>query len=82
MLIGERRWNLKSNSGIDVRLPQDNPQEALKTLAEMERQNRILEKDILAIDLRVPGKMEVLLTEEGAAAHADQQPKKKPGSDI
>ena len=82
VLIGERRWNLKSNSGIDVRLPQDNPQEALKTLAEMERQNRILEKDILAIDLRVPGKMEVLLTEEGAAAHADQQPKKKPGSDI
>lgn len=82
VLIGERRWNLKSNNGIDVRLPQNNPQDALKTLAEIERQSRILEKDILAIDLRVPGKMEVLLTEEGAAAHADHQPKKKPGSDI
>jgi len=80
--IGERRWNLKTNSGIDVKLPQQNPQEALKILAETERQNRILEKDILAIDLRVPGKMEVLLTENGAATRSDHQPKKKPGSDI
>ena len=80
--IGERRWNLKTNSGIDVKLPQQNPQDALKQLAEIERQSRILEKDIRAIDMRVPGKMEVLLTDEAAAARTDHQPKKKPGSDI
>ena len=82
VFVGERRWNLKSNSGIDVKLPQENPADALKLLAEMERQSRILEKDILGIDLRVPGKMEVLLTESAAETRIEHQPKKKPGSDI
>ena len=43
---------------------------ALATLARMQRDTRILDKDILWIDLRTPGKVAVRLTEEGLASRA------------
>ncbi len=79
VLVDERRWNLKLKSGIDVKLPERNPQAAIATLLKLERQSRILERDILAIDLRTPDRTFVRLSQEAAdawaAAHA---PKKAP----
>ena len=34
VLIGERRWNLKLKNGIDVKLPETDPQAAIATLAQ------------------------------------------------
>jgi len=80
-LIGGRRWNLKTTGGLDVKLPEQNPAEALKMLTEIERQSRILEKDILSLDLRVPGKIEARLTQTAADLRAENAPKKKAGSE-
>lgn len=53
--IGERRWNLSLDNGVEVRLPQDQPQQALRRLAQIERDEMILDRAVAAIDMRSPG---------------------------
>jgi cell division protein FtsQ len=76
VLIGERRWNLKMNSGVDVKLPERDPLSAMATLLTLQRQSRILDRDVLSLDLRIEGKVFARLTEEAAAARAEARPKK------
>ncbi len=77
VLVGQRRWNLHLKSGIDVKLPEADPEAAVASLVRLERQSRILERDALAIDLRVPGRVFVRLSEDAAAAWADNHATKK-----
>jgi cell division protein FtsQ len=77
MLVSGRRWNLKMDNGMDVRLPELGAADALARLAKLEREQKILEKDVLAIDLRMADRVVVRLTEEAASARADAL-KKKP----
>jgi len=76
VLIGERRWNLKLASGVDVKLPEINPLGAMATLLRLQRQSRILERDVLSLDLRVEGRLFARLSEEAAAARVEAHPKK------
>jgi cell division protein FtsQ len=77
VLVGQRRWNLRLKSGVDVKLPEDNPEAAIAELLSLQRQSRILDKDMLALDFRVPGRVFVRLTEDAAAAWADGHAAKK-----
>lgn len=77
VLVGQRRWNLRLKSGVDVKLPEDNPQAAIGELLILQRQSRILDKDALAFDFRVPGRVFIRLTEDAAAAWAQAHPAKK-----
>ncbi len=80
VLIGERRWNLKLTNGIDVKLPETDPQAAIATLLRLQREQRILDKDVLALDFRAPDRVFVRLTQEASAAWAEAHaPKKKEG---
>ena len=79
MLVGERRWNLKMKSGLDVKLPEDNPEEAIARFARLARDARVLDKDLVSVDLRVPDRMIGRLTEEAAALRADSLARKKKG---
>ncbi len=80
VLIGERRWNLKLTNGIDVKLPETDPQAAIATLLRLQREQRILDKDVLALDFRAPDRVFVRLTQEASAAWAEgHAPKKKEG---
>jgi cell division protein FtsQ len=76
VLIGERRWNLKMKSGLEVKLPENDPLSAMATLVSLQRQSRILDRDVLALDMRVEGKIFARLSEEAAAARAQARPKK------
>jgi cell division protein FtsQ len=79
VLVGERRWNMRLKSGIDIKLPETDPEAAVATLLKLERDGRILERDVLAIDLRSPDRAFVRLTEESATAWAEAHaPKKEP----
>lgn len=71
-LVGERRWTLKLKNGIDVKLPEEEPAKALALLAEVERDQKLLSKDIIGIDLRLPGQIVVRLSEEAAQARNEQ----------
>jgi len=78
VLIGGRRWNLKLRNGVDVKLPEDDPEAAVAKLLKLQREQRILDKDVLALDFRAPDRVFVRLTQESAAAWADAHaPKKK-----
>lgn len=57
--VGGRRWDLRLDNGIDVRLPEQGVDRAWARLAEAERRERLLARDVDMIDLRVPDRFVV-----------------------
>jgi cell division protein FtsQ len=84
VLVAERRWNVMLKNGIDVQLPEAEVEQALDTLVKLDRDNKILSRDIATIDLRLPDRVTVRLSDEAAAARLDalkaKAPKKKGGA--
>jgi len=60
--VGGRRWNLRLDSGIDIALPEEDASNAWHRLAELERSEGILERDIQMVDLRLPDRLVVRAT--------------------
>lgn len=54
-----RRWNLRLDNGVDVRLPEDGPGAAWAQLARIQREHGLLERDVTTIDLRLPDRLVV-----------------------
>src|SRR5688572_23193337 len=69
--VGERRWNLRLADGIDVRLPENNVGAALAALTRLDKDEKLFSRDITAIDLRLPDRLTVRLSEDAAKARAD-----------
>jgi cell division protein FtsQ len=69
--VGERRWNLRLADGIDVRLPENDVGAALATLTKLDKDENLFSRDITAIDLRLPDRLTVRLSEDAAKARAD-----------
>ena len=84
VFVAERRWNVMLKNGIDVRLPEADVGQALDALVKLDRDNKILSRDIAAIDLRLADRITVQLSDEAAAARLDafkaKAPKKKGGA--
>jgi len=55
--VGNRRWNIRLVGDIDVRLPEDNPVDAWRRLAEYDRSHNVLSRDVLVFDLRQPDRL-------------------------
>ena len=83
IFVAERRWNLRLKNGIDVRLPETDVPRALATLARLDREKSLLSRDIAAVDLRLPDRLTVRLSDAAAAAREEAlkkaAPKKKGG---
>ena len=62
--VGERRWNLRLDGGIDVQFPEDGLKDAWNALAEMTRRGELFSRDVVTIDLRLPDRLVVRLTPE------------------
>ncbi len=76
VLVDGRRWNLRLRNGVDIELPEADPLSAISTLLSLERDSRLLEREILSVDLRTKGKVFVRLTPDAVAARAAARPKK------
>lgn len=50
--IENRRWNMYTNDGIIIMLPEENPTAAIGTLISLHNNHHILDKDIQMIDMR------------------------------
>jgi cell division protein FtsQ len=50
--IGDRRWDLRLKGGITVKLPEKDIGLAVKMLADAQVNDRLMDKDIIAIDMR------------------------------
>ena len=80
VLVAQRRWNLRLKNGIDIRLPEHEADKALATLIALDREKKLLSRDIAAVDLRLPDRVTVRLSDEAAQAREEaQKPKKKKG---
>lgn len=51
--VGGRRWDLRLSNGIAVRLPEEDVGGALQRLEMLAQRDRVFERDIIAIDLRL-----------------------------
>jgi len=76
--VGGRRWNLKLDNGIDVALPEDNVGAAWHQLAQLDRTDGLLRRDILKVDLRLPDRL-VLQVPEAAKPAVSTSKKKNVG---
>ncbi len=55
--VGARRWNLRLDNGIDVRLPENEAAAAWARLADLDRRHGLLGNDIDTIDLRISDRL-------------------------
>ena len=84
IFVGERRWNLRLKDGLDIRLPENDVGNALASLSRLDREDRLFSRDIVAVDMRLPDRLSVQLSDDAAKAREDlfkkqQQQKKKAG---
>ena len=83
IFVGERRWNLRLKDGLDIRLPENDVGNALATLSRLDKDDKLFSRDIVAIDMRLPDRLTVRLSEDAAKARdellKDKKPKKKAG---
>lgn len=59
--VGGRRWNVQLDDAIEIKLPEEDPAGAWTRLAEVERAQGILKRDLAAVDLRLPDRLVVTL---------------------
>jgi cell division protein FtsQ len=71
--VGDRRWDLHFDNGSTVRLPESGADGAWHRLAKLERQEGLLERDIVSVDMRLGDRMTVRLTPEAAQARRDAE---------
>jgi cell division protein FtsQ len=76
VMVASRRWDIEMTNGVIVKLPEENPGFAIETLKRLQREARILDKDVMFIDLRTGDRAIVRLTEEAAAAREAALPHK------
>jgi cell division protein FtsQ len=85
VLVAERRWNLRLANGMDVRLPETDLQSALARLVALDREKKLLSRDITTVDLRLPDRITVRLSDAAAQARDEAlkaNAKKKKGGDA
>jgi len=82
IFVGERRWNLRLKDGLDIRLPENDVGNALAALSKLDKEERLFSRDIVAIDMRLPDRLTVQLSEDAAKTREElfkKQQKKKAG---
>jgi cell division protein FtsQ len=85
VLVAERRWNLRLANGIDVRLPETDVEGALDRLVALDHDKKLLSRDITLVDLRLPDRVSVRLSDATAQARDEAlkaSGKKKKGGDA
>ncbi len=78
--VGDRRWNIYLDSfqgGIAIRLPEGDFRAAWTRLAVLERDNKILERDLDFIDMRLEDRLVVRVHKDPSAEAATASTKKK-----
>ena len=83
IFVGERRWNLRLKDGLDIRLPENEVGNSLAALSTLDKEDRLFSRDIVAVDMRLPDRLAVQLSDDAAKAREelfkDKKPKKKAG---
>ncbi|KTR05093.1 cell division protein FtsQ [Aureimonas ureilytica] len=60
--VGDRRWDLRLDNGVVIRLPELDPIEAAAAVMRLDRDNGLLSRDIEAVDMRLEDRIVIKLT--------------------
>jgi cell division protein FtsQ len=71
VLVSGRRWNIVLSEAVEILLPEQEPKAALDRLVEIDHKSQLLSRDIAAVDLRLPDRMVVRLTERAHLVRQD-----------
>jgi cell division protein FtsQ len=74
--VNQRRWNLRLASGADVLLPEGHEAAALERLVALHQENQVLDRQLVAVDLRLPDRM-VLRPAPLPPEQPDQPPQRR-----
>lgn len=55
--VGERRWNFFLRPNLLIRLPEHQTENALTKLTQLIQEQKILDRNIISVDLRIPDRM-------------------------
>src|SRR4029077_4679901 len=55
--VGQRRWNLILNNGVEIWLPEEDAVAALQALAKLDDKHKLLTREFGVVDLRLPDKL-------------------------
>jgi cell division protein FtsQ len=85
ILVADRRWNLLLLNGIGIKLPETDAAAALDRLVALDRDKKLLSRDITMVDLRLPDRVTVRQSDAAAQARDEAlqaNKKKKKGGDA
>ncbi|WP_372397166.1 FtsQ-type POTRA domain-containing protein [Azospirillum sp. HJ39] len=79
--ISDRRWNLQLSNGVTVKLPEGTTEmrRALRQLEQMHTASHVLDRDIVAIDLRQPDRAAIQTSATAQLPGWEDDTKKKNG---
>lgn len=86
--VAERRWDLRLENGITIRLPEAGEDAAIAEVLRLDREDGLLSRDIATVDLRLEDRLVIRLTpgamERRTTLLAEQEKaaKRKPGKSI
>ena len=55
--VGQRRWNLVLNNGVEIWLPEEDAVAALQQVAKLDDRQKLLSREYGVVDLRLPDKL-------------------------
>ena len=80
--VGSRRWNLRIDGSIDVLLPETDAAAAWSRLAQLERTDSLLKREVQTVDMRLPDRLVVRVNAPAPAKEIspakETAPAKKP----
>lgn len=68
--VGGRRWDVVLANGVQIRLPEHGPRQALANLVEIDRREALFDRDIASIDVRLSDRIAIRPTEQALAVDA------------
>jgi cell division protein FtsQ len=84
--VADRRWDLRLENGVTLKLPEHREEEAIADIVAMDGEQGLLSRDIVSVDLRFDDRLVVKMTPEAAlrrnaaieqAAKARKKPERK-----
>lgn len=68
ILVADRRWNLRLDNGITIKLPETGTDQAIVQMLRMDRESGLFNRQVAAIDMRFSDRVVLQLTPEAAEA--------------
>lgn len=67
ILVAKRRWDLRLDNGVTIKLPETGTAAALAEIVALDREQALLSRGVVAVDMRLPDRIGVQLAKDEAS---------------